>query len=312
MELLHEFPAGEAGGPGSAVTIGSFDGVHIGHQRLLQRVRSEATRAGLAAVAVTFDPHPRCVVDPSGCPPLLTSLADRVDLLGHNGADRVVVVPFTPELSSWSADRFAATLTDSLGMRRLIVGPGFALGRGREGNLEFLARLGARRGFTVLTVSPSTRGGRPVSSGRIRDSITTGRFGDALSMLGRAYVLEGMVERGEGRGAGLGVPTANLGVDASRCIPEAGVYAGWLNFGDGWRAAATGIGTRPTFGGGSVTVEAHVLDFDGDLYGRMARLALTRRIRAERAFTSIGELTSAMARDIAQTREIVRRSTPPA
>jgi riboflavin kinase / FMN adenylyltransferase len=312
MELLHEFPAGETGGTGSVVTIGSFDGVHVGHQRLLKRVRSEATRAGLTAVAVTFDPHPRCVVDPSGCPPLLSSLGDRVELLGRNGADRVVVVPFTRELSAWSADRFAATLTDSLGMRRLIVGPGFALGRGREGNLEFLGRLGVRRGFKVTTVAPSMRGGRPVSSGRIRDNIARGRFGDAISMLGRPYVLEGVVERGEGRGAGLGVPTANLGVDASRCIPAAGVYAGWLDFGDGWRAAATGIGTRPTFGGGSVTVEAHVLDFDGDLYGRMARLALTRRIRAERAFTSIGELTAAMARDIAQTREILRPSLPPA
>ncbi len=312
MELLHEFPAGETGGAGSVVTIGSFDGVHVGHQRLLRRVRSEATRAGLTAVAVTFDPHPRCVVDPSGCPPLLSSLGDRVELLGRNGADRVVVVPFTHELSTWSADRFAATLTDSLGMRRLIVGPGFALGRGREGNLEFLGRLGERRGFRVTTVAPSMRGSRPVSSGRIRESIAIGRFAGAVSMLGRAYVLEGVVERGEGRGAGLGVPTANLGVQASRCIPAPGVYAGWLDFGDGWRAAATGIGTRPTFGGGSVTVEAHVLDFDGDLYGRMARLALTSRIRAERAFTSIGQLTAAMARDIARTREILRRSAPPA
>jgi riboflavin kinase/FMN adenylyltransferase len=312
MELLHEFPVGEMGGTGSVVTIGSFDGVHVGHQRLLKRVRGEATRDGLSAVAVTFDPHPRCVVDPSGCPPLLSSLADRVALLGHSGADRVVVVPFTRELSAWSADRFAATLMDSLGMNRLIVGPGFALGRGREGNLEFLGRLGARRGFRVTTVAPSMRGGRPVSSGRIRQSIATGRFADGVSMLGRAYVLEGAVERGEGRGAGLGVPTANLGVDRSRCIPAPGVYAGWLDFGDGWRWAATGIGTRPTFGGGSVTVEAHVLDFDGDLYGRVARLALTRRIRAERAFTSIGELTVAMAHDITQTREILRRSSPPA
>jgi riboflavin kinase/FMN adenylyltransferase len=311
MELLHEFPAAGFAGPGSVVTIGSFDGVHVGHQRLLRRVRAAATRGGMTAVAVTFDPHPRCVVDPSGCPPLLSSLGDRIELLGQNGADTVVVVPFTPELSAWSADRFAGTLTDSLGMRRLIVGPGFALGRGREGNLEFLQRLGARSGFTVTTLAPAMRGGRPVSSGRIRDAITTGHFGEATAMLGRPYVLDGIVERGEGRGAGLGVPTANLGVDPSRCIPAAGVYAGWLNVGDGWRPAATGIGTRPTFGGGSVTVEAHVIDFDGDLYGRRARLALTRRIRAERAFTSIDELKAAMARDIAQTREIVRRSTPP-
>ncbi len=293
------------------MTIGSFDGVHIGHQRLLHRVRSAAARNGMIAVAVTFDPHPRCVVDPSGCPALLSSLHDRVDLLARCGAERVVVIPFTRELSTWSADRFAATLTESLGMRRLIVGPGFALGRGREGNLEFLGRLGARRGFKVTTVAPAKRGGRPVSSGRIRESITAGRFSQALSMLGRAYVLEGVVERGEGRGAGLGVPTANLGVDGSRCIPAPGVYAGWLQFGGGWRAAATGIGTRPTFGAGSVTIEAHVLDFDGDLYGQSVRLALARRIRAERAFSTIAALEAAMARDIAVTREILRRLPAP-
>jgi len=310
MELLHAFPAVRTDGPGSVVTIGNFDGVHVGHQRLLRRVRTMATREGLAAVAVTFDPHPRCVVDPAGCPPLLSSLADRVVLLGQHGADSVVVVPFTPELSTWSADRFASTLTDSLGMRRLIVGPGFALGRGREGNLEFLRRLGALRGFEVTTLAPAMRGGRPVSSGRVREAIANGRFGEAISMLGRPYVLEGVIERGEGRGAGLGVPTANLGVPTSRCIPAAGVYAGWLHFGDGWRAAATGIGTRPTFGGGSVTVEAHVIDFDGDLYGRAARLALTRRIRPERAFASIEELIAAMTRDIARTREIVQGSSP--
>ena len=123
MELLHEFPAGEASGPGSVVTIGSFDGVHIGHQRLLRRVRSAAARAHMGAVAVTFDPHPRCVVDPSGCPPLLCSLEDRFELLVQSGADRVVVIPFTRELSGWSAERFAMTLVKSLGMRLLIVGP---------------------------------------------------------------------------------------------------------------------------------------------------------------------------------------------
>jgi riboflavin kinase/FMN adenylyltransferase len=124
-------------------------------------------------------------------------------------------------------------------------------------------------------------------------------------------VLEGEVERGEGRGAGLGVPTANLRVDPARCIPAAGVYAGWLYFGEGWRPAATGIGTRPTFGGGSVTIEAHVLDFDGDLYDRRVRLALARRIRSERAFSSVAALTTAMARDIERTREIVLHSSPP-
>ncbi len=166
-------------------------------------------------------------------------------------------------------------------------------------------------GFKVTTVAPARRGGLPVSSGRVRAAVAAGSFAEAIAMLGRSYVLEGIVERGEGRGAGLGVPTANLGVDPSRCIPTPGVYAGWLDFGEGWRPAATGIGTRPTFGGGSVTVEAHVLDYDGDLYGREVRLALRRRIRSERAFTSVAALQVAMARDIARAREIVRQSPLP-
>ena len=311
MELLHELPALAAGGPGSVVTIGSFDGVHIGHQQLIRRVRATADRLGMTSVAVTFDPHPRCVVDPSGCPLMLTSLDERVELLARAGAQRVVVVAFTPELSRWSAERFAGDLADRLDMRRLIVGPGFALGRGREGDVEFLSRLGAGRGFTVTSVAAWNRGGRRVSSGRIRDAMAALRFSEAIAMLGRPYVLAGRVERGEGRGTGLGVPTANLAVEADRCIPGPGVYAGWCDVGDGWRPAATGIGTRPTFGGGTITIEAHVLDFTGDLYGRTVRLALSRRLRSERAFGSIAALKVAMAHDIERTRTIVGRVAPP-
>jgi riboflavin kinase / FMN adenylyltransferase len=312
MELFHELPVREVGGTGSVVTIGSFDGVHIGHQRLIRRVRSTADRTGMRSVAVTFDPHPRCVVDPAGCPPMLSGLAARIELLGQAGAERVVVLPFTEELRIWSAERFATALVERLGMRRLLVGPGFALGRARKGTVDVLRDLGREHGFTVTAVAPSRRGGAIVSSGRIREAIATGRFGEAIAMLGRAYVLEGPVTRGDGRGAGLGVPTANLRVDPGRCIPSPGVYAGWLDAGDGWRPAATGIGTRPTFGGGSVTVEAHVLDFNGDLYDREVRLALVRRLRPELAFTSIPALVTAMACDIARTRDVLARATPPA
>lgn len=311
MELFHELPVREAGGTGSVITIGSFDGVHIGHRRLVRRVRETAEALGMRSTVVTFDPHPRCIVDPSGCPPMLSSLAERIELLEGAGAERVVVLAFTQELRSWSAERFAAALVDRLGMRRLLVGPGFALGRGRAGTVEFLSDLGPRRGFAVTSVAPSMRGGAAVSSGRIREAIGTGRFADAIAMLARPYRLEGLVERGEGRGAGLGVPTANLRVDPGRCLPAAGVYAGWLDAGDGWRPAATGIGTRPTFGEGAVTVEAHVLDFGGDLYDREVRLALVRRLRPERAFASVSALVTAMARDIARTRTVLAHSQPP-
>jgi riboflavin kinase / FMN adenylyltransferase len=311
MELFHELPLPEADGPGSVVTIGSFDGVHIGHRRLIRQVRETADRTGMRSTVVTFDPHPRCVVDPSGCPPMLSSLAERIDLLEQAGAERVVVLAFTEELRTWSAERFAAALVERLGMRWLLVGPGFALGRGREGTVDVLQDLGRERGFTVVSVAPSMRGGAVVSSGRIREAIATAKFADAIAMLDRPYALNGLVERGDGRGAGLGVPTANLRVDPGRCIPSPGVYAGWLDAGDGWRPAATGIGTRPTFGGGSVTVEAHVLDFEGDLYDREVRLALVRRLRPELAFESIASLVAAMARDIARTRGVLVRSQPP-
>jgi riboflavin kinase / FMN adenylyltransferase len=311
MELFHELPVREAGGTGSVVTIGSFDGVHIGHRRLIRRVREAADRTGLRSTVVTFDPHPRCVVDPSGCPPMLSSLAQRIELLEQAGAERVVVLAFTQELRTWSAERFATALVERLGMRQLLVGPGFALGHGREGTVDVLRDLGRTHGFTVTSAAPSMRDGAVVSSGRIREAIATAKFADAIAMLGRPYVLDGLVERGDGRGTGLGVPTANLRVDPGRCIPAPGVYASWLDAGDGWRPAATGIGTRPTFGGGSVTVEAHVLDFDGDLYDREVRLALVRRLRPELAFESISSLVAAMARDIARTRSVLARSQPP-
>ncbi|MGA7987330.1 MAG: riboflavin biosynthesis protein RibF [Candidatus Dormiibacterota bacterium] len=312
MELFHELPAREEHGSGSVVTIGSFDGVHVGHQRLLRRVRAAAGRHAMTSVAVTFDPHPRCVVDPARCPPLLASLDYRVELISRAGAERVVVLAFTRELQSWSADRFAAALVERLDMRRLMVGPGFALGRGREGTVDVLRDLGRTRGFMVTSVAPATRGGTAVSSGRIRDAIVASRLTDAIAMLGRPYVIDGIIERGEGRGTGLGVPTANLSIDAGRCIPGPGVYAGWLDFGDGWRPAATGIGTRPTFGGGSITIEAHVLDFAGDLYGHRVRLALARRLRSERAFPTIRALMTAMAHDIDRTRDLTQRLEPPA
>src|SRR6202049_3667556 len=164
MELFQGLPASGANDPGSVVTIGSFDGVHLGHQRLVRRVRAIAERRGLIAGAVTFDPHPRSVVAPSGCPPLLSTLSERVDLLGRAGAERVVVLAFTPELRTWSADRFAAALVDRLAMRQLVVGPGFALGRGREGDITFLRTLGRERGFRVTSVPPARRGG----GGRLR------------------------------------------------------------------------------------------------------------------------------------------------
>lgn len=293
---------------GAAVTIGSFDGVHRGHRRLVEAAR-RLVAAGGACVAVTFEPHPRCVVDPKGCPPLLSAAPERVALLREAGADTVVVLPFTRELSRWSAARFCDELVRTLSLRHLVAGPGFALGHGREGDDTFLRRYGAEHGFAVHTVRPVTLGGAPVSSGRIRTELQAGRVGAAAAMLGRPYVLGGTVVRGEGRGTGLGVPTANLAVDPQRCLPAEGVYAtlAAVAAGDGRPAAeyaaATSIGRRPTFDGHGVTVEAHLLDFAADLYGRPLELRFLRRVRGERRFPDAGRLVARMGHDI----EIVRR-----
>lgn len=310
MQAIPALPERRTDDPGATVAIGSFDGVHAGHRRIVRRLAAEARRRALRAIVITFDPHPRCVLDPERCPASLGDVDGRAALLRGSGADTVIVLEFTRELSTWTADRFADALVGSLGMCVLVAGPGFALGHRRTGDVEHLRRRGAVRGFDVLTVTPAMLGGRPVSSTRVREALTAGRLGEANRLLGRRYSLTGQIVRGDARGAGLGVPTANLRIPSGRCLPAPGVYAAWLDAGDGWMPAATGIGTRPTFGGGPVTVEAHVLDFEGDLYGRTATLALVRRLRGERRFGSAAALTRAMRRDIEHTRHLLSARPP--
>lgn len=296
----------------ASVTIGSYDGVHRGHRALLRRLTAEARSRGTQAVVITFDPHPRCVVGPDGCPALLTSVAERTTLLRAAGADRVVTLPFTPELSRWSAEAFSAALLASFELRCLVVGPGFALGRNRVGDLPFLRSFGAGHGFDVVAVPPLRRAGLPVSSSRIRQALVEGRVGEAKHLLGRPYALGGTVVRGRGVGGRLRFPTANLAPDPGRCVPAGGVYAGWLEIGGAWRQAAASIGTRPTFGTGPETVEAFVLDFAGDLYGARTRLAFARRLRGERRFESEASLTAAIQRDVERVRRALDVAPEPA
>jgi riboflavin kinase/FMN adenylyltransferase len=298
--------------PPTACTIGVFDGVHRGHRRLLAATTAAAREIGGIAVAVTFEPHPRAVLDPANVPPELTTLDEKRERLTAAGVDRVVVVNFTREVSQWSAEVFCERLLDRFDLRRLVVGPGFALGRDRQGDVDYLRRLGTGRGFSVETVEAETEDGEPISSTRIRSLLVSGAVEDAANLLGHPYFLDGTVERGERVGWRLGFPTANLGVEPGKCLPELGIYATWVRIQDRWLPAASSIGYRPTFGGDRLTLEAHLLDFDGDLYGQRVRLAFVRRLREERWYPDEAALIDQMRLDVIETRALLGKAEPPA
>ena len=295
----------------AACTIGVFDGVHRGHQRLLAATVAAARELGGIAGAVTFEPHPRAVLDPANVPPELTTLDEKRERLMAAGIDRVVVVNFTREVSEWTAERFCARLLDRFDLQRLVVGPGFALGRARRGDIDFLRRFGAEHGFTVDTVPAVTEDGESISSTRIRSALVSGDVELAAGLLGHHYFLDGTVERGDRIGWRLGFPTANLGVEPGKCLPELGIYSTWIRVRGEWRVAASSIGYRPTFGGDRLTVEAHLLDFDGDIYGERVRLAFVHRLREERFYPNEAALIAQMRLDVAETRRLLETAEPP-
>ena len=302
--LLRGFPERGAFAGEVVATIGVFDGVHRGHQRLLQRVVADAGEARHRAL-ITFDPHPRCVLDPGGCPPLLTHAVERADLAARHGVETTIVIEFSEELSTWTAERFCDRLVASLPLRRLVVGPGFALGRERAGDEAFLRAYGGAHGFDVVAVPALVAGGERVSSGRVRRDVVAGRVEQAAELLGRWHHLPGTVVRGDGRGRGLGFPTANIAGVPDRCVPGAGVYATWLHAGGRWLRAATGIGVRPTFGGTTTTVEAYALDFDADIYDATVELQFVARLREERAYPDAAALVAQMHRDVEAVRTLM-------
>ena len=294
-----------------ACTIGVFDGVHRGHQRLLAATVAAARQLGGVAAAVTFEPHPRAVLDPANVPPELTTLDEKRERLMAAGIDRVVVVNFTREVSEWTAEHFCARLLDRFDLQRLVVGPGFALGRDRRGDIDFLRRFGAEHGFRVDTVPAVTDEGDAISSTRIRSALVSGDVELAAGLLGHPYFLDGTVERGDRIGWRLGFPTANLGVEPGKCLPELGIYSTWIRVRGEWRVAASSIGYRPTFGGDRLTVEAHLLDFDGDIYGERVRLAFVHRLREERFYPNEAALIAQMRLDVAETRRLLETAEPP-
>ena len=289
----------------SVLTIGVFDGVHRGHQRLIAKVVAEANANGAAAGALTFRNHPDSVLNPNFRPQYITSVAERTRLMEELGVDFVVPVTFDREVAGLRARRFAQLLSSNLRMRGLVVGPDFAMGYKREGNVDMLSDMGAELGFSVSVVDLLSDGGDAVHSTSIRKALVDGNVKDVAKKLGRNFSISGTVVTGDKRGRTLGFPTANIEVGPDMAVPGNGIYA-TLAFVDGERhIAATSIGTRPTFDGKGRTIEAFLLQFDSNLYNRELRLEFVQRLRDELKFDSVDALLEQMELDVEQTRRLL-------
>jgi riboflavin kinase/FMN adenylyltransferase len=291
---------------GTVVTLGNFDGVHLGHQALFRLVVERARNRGGKAVVYTFEPHPVRILNPSLAPPRITPEAEKLRLIEAHGPDVCIVEPFTAELAAVSADDFVAkALVQALGVSELVVGYDFTYGKGGAGNTRTLEQAGERFGFALTVVRPQTFGGVVASSTKIREFIHEGKVEGAAMLLGRDYTLEGTVVRGDGFGRQLGFPTANIDTDYE-LLPRYGIYAGWLEL-DGERVGAvTSLGLRPTVSTQSLpTIEAYLFDFNRDIYGRRVRLSFSHRLRDEQRFDSIARLKEAIAADASQARKVL-------
>jgi riboflavin kinase / FMN adenylyltransferase len=318
MEVIEGTEACDPPPQGGAVTIGAYDGVHLGHQMILADLGRSAAELGLVTEVVTFDRHPATVVRPESAPLQLTDLEQKLELLAACAVDRTVVIGFDERRAKETAEDFVnEVLVKALGARLVVVGADFHFGHNRRGNVSLLEQMGAELGFDVVgVVLKSDHHGNVVSSTRIRQLIAEGRVADAQAALGRYHELRGEVVRGDARGgAELGFPTANVSVPSGMALPAVGIYACWYIRPDGSRhQAAVSLGYRPTFKSAEdpeepPLLEAHLLDFDGDLYGERARVAFVKRLRDELRFDSVDDLIAQMERDVEATRFELSQAT---
>jgi riboflavin kinase / FMN adenylyltransferase len=308
MTVVHfGFPAPGTLGPAHAA-IGTFDGVHRGHQALLKPLIAGAGRDGVTSVLVTFEPHPRCVLDPDHCPPNLTTLEEKIWLLDQLGVQQVIVIPFTAQVAALTPAAFMQRLTRGMQLRHLITGEDFRFGQGRRGDPAFLRRLGERQGFTVEVTSTLARSKAPISSTRILRLLLLGQMRAAAQLLGHDYFFRSPVEHGAKRGRELGFPTANLRLAPGKLVPATGVYAARVQMDGQAHQGALSVGYRPTFGGHTLTVEVFVIDFEGDLYDQLLTVWFVQRLRGEKRFASIPGLQQQMGRDVENARRILSRS----
>ncbi|MET0645941.1 MAG: bifunctional riboflavin kinase/FAD synthetase [Pyrinomonadaceae bacterium] len=308
MRLFHGYENAEIGRP-AVLTLGVFDGLHLGHQLIISRVVERARHLGAVPTVVTFDPHPRAVLHPESAPPLLQTFDQKVEAFGVLGVEQVIVVRFTPEFARVRAEEFLRDVVhERLQAREVYLGRGFAFGRGREGNIELLRRVSGELGFFADEVPEVRLRGQRISSSRIRGLLAAGSVNLARRMLGRPYGVEGRVVRGAERGRTIGFPTANLR-PVNRVIPRGGVYVTATLIGGEWRRSVTNVGVRPTFEReAEPSVETFVMDWGGDLYGDVVRVRFLHRLRDERRFDSVEALKRQIERDAARARKYFERA----
>jgi len=294
----------------SVLTIGVFDGVHLGHQHLIEYLKRQALVRDFVSGVVTFSKHPLQLLSPQTPIHYLTTVEKRIELLQQVGVDFIVPLSFTPELAQLPARQFVTLLQKHLKMRGLVVGPDFALGRGREGDVFFLHSLGKELDFTVDVVSPKILDEESVRSTAIRQALAQGNIQKVGKFLGRPFSLIGKVIHGVERGRHLGFPTANLAVNSNQAIPANGVYVTRAYLGNNVYSSVTNIGQRPTFGEGERTIEVYLLDFGGTVYEEELRIELLERLRDERRFSDAEELKAQISKDVEQAREILKNKTP--
>ncbi|MCP4686946.1 MAG: bifunctional riboflavin kinase/FAD synthetase [Desulfobacterales bacterium] len=293
----------------AVITIGNFDGLHLGHQALFQSVTDKARELGGAAVAMTFDPHPLRVLKGNGFPPLITIHEQKTELIEATGVDVLIAVPFTREFASLTAREFVEdVLVRRIGMKAIVVGKDYSFGKNRVGNIDLLRTFSEELGFQVITpdwIHSSEDLPNRISSTRIRESVMAGEIDAAREMLGRHYQVRGHVVTGRDRGGKLlGFPTANINLKDELC-PKSGVYAVTVELGAKKHQGVANIGYSPTFDDHEFTVEVHILDFDDDIYGEKIRVNFIHRIRAEKKFSGIDELSAQIGKDIDTGRKIL-------
>jgi riboflavin kinase/FMN adenylyltransferase len=291
--------------PHPVVALGNFDGLHLGHRAILKTAIDRARAASGTAFALTFDPLPAKVLAPARAPRLILAPEDKLELLRASGIDGVIVIAFTAALSQLTPAAFVRDyLLGKIGAREVVVGHSVSFGHARAGNAEVMAELGRRMGFETVVVGPVTVEGAVVSSTRMRELIAAGEMPTVARLLGRNHFLSGTVVHGRERGRTIGFPTANLN-SATECLPPDGVYATRVILPDGAFASITNIGMRPTFAEPARTIEAHIFDFDRDIYGAKIRLEIVERIRGERKFESGQALAAQIAEDLKRAKEIL-------
>jgi riboflavin kinase/FMN adenylyltransferase len=288
------------------ITVGVFDGVHLGHRYLISNLVSRAKQQGLLSGVVTFKQHPRELLSPHSRPSYLTTLAEREQLLKREGVDMVIALSFTRELADLTAREFASLLKKYLRLRGLVIGPDFALGKNREGNITTLSALGSEMGFTVHAVQPKKLDGEVTSSTAIRNALSDGNMQKVTRLFGHPFSLQGKVTTGEHRGVGMGFPTANIDVDAQQALPPDGVYATWAYVEGKKYQSMTNIGRRPTFGAHNKrTIEVYILSYDQEIYGKDLKIELVERLRGEKKFENVEALKKQIAEDVKHGREIL-------